>query len=105
MGVHRRRNNLFHQIPARDKHCSNSYSHLPQRGDKHRRVSLQSPDDCLQRSISFILRCRIRYHECPITLVLDRSAGAEAWEEDGAEEAAAGAAEVDMVVEGEGGNE
>jgi hypothetical protein len=38
-------------------------------------------------------------------LVLDRSAGAEAWEEDGAEEAAAGAAEVDMVVEGEGGNE
>lgn len=104
MGVHRRRNNLFNQIPARDKHCSNSYSHLPQRGDKHRRVSLQSPDDCLQRSISFILRCPIRYHECPITLVLDRSAGAEAWEEGGAEEAAVGAAEVDMVVEGEGGN-
>ena len=104
MEVHRRRSNLFHQIPARDKHCSSSYSHLPQRGDKHSRGSLQSPDGCLRRSISFILRCPIRYLECLITSVPDHSVAAEAWEEDGAEEAAAGAAEVDMVVEGEGGN-
>ena len=104
MGPPRRRSNLFHQTPARDRHCSSSYSHLPQLGDKHRRGSLPSLDDCLLRSINFIPLCRIRYHECPITLVLDRSAVAEAWEEDGAEEAAVGAAEVDMV-EGEGGNE
>lgn len=102
MGRSLRRSNLFHQILVQHVPCNSFYSQLPAQESNHRRRSLRSPDGCLRRSTNFILRCRIRYLECPITLVLDPSAVMEAWEE----EEVGVAVEVEVAgTEGEGGNQ